>query len=90
MFHITVLQILARQALLMASKERRITGSHADRQTYVWLCCHGWKVIDHLPFSPNNELCFCAKMPITYSVLARRAAGMCLHLMESSVSLFSC
>lgn len=52
MFDITVLQIFARQALLMASKEMGITGPHAAKQTYVWLYYHGWKVIDHPPFSP--------------------------------------
>lgn len=89
MFHVTVLQILARLALLMSSKEMRITGPRAAKQTYVWLYCHGWKVIDHPPFSPKTELCFCAKTSITYTVLARQAAGTCLHLMESSLSLFS-
>jgi hypothetical protein len=55
-FHITILQMLASQALLMTSKEMRITGPHAVKQTYAWLCCHGWKVIGHPPFSPNIEL----------------------------------
>ena len=60
----------------MASKEMRITGPRAIKQTYAWLCCLGLKVIDHPPFSPNIEVCFSAKTLITHIVLAGQAAGI--------------